>query len=168
LFVTYDENGGFFDHVAPVTAPLGTPGEYVTAPAIPDPTVIGSPAITGPIGLGFRVPTLIISPFSRGGFVSSDLFDHTSVLRFLETRFGAEVPNLSAWRRATVGDLTSAFNFKKSDQSVPNLPSTLAGDPQAILQCAENLAGTTPYTVPSTQTLPTQESGTPTRPSGVC
>jgi phospholipase C len=168
LFVTYDENGGFFDHVAPVTAPVGTPGEYVTAPAIPDPTVIGSPAITGPIGLGFRVPTLIISPFSRGGFVSSDLFDHTSVLRFLETLFGAEVPNLSAWRRATVGDLTSAFNFKKPDQSIPNLPSTLAGDPQAILQCAANLAGTIPYTVPSTQTLPTQESGTPTRPSGVC
>jgi phospholipase C len=168
LLVTYDENGGFFDHVAPVTAPLGTPGEYVTAPAIPDPTVTGSPAITGPIGLGFRVPTLIISPFSRGGFVSSDLFDHTSVLRFLETLFGAEVPNLSAWRRATVGDLTSAFNFKKTDQSIPNLPSTLPGVPQAIQQCAANLAGTTPYTVPSTQTVPAQESGPATRPSGVC
>jgi len=62
---------------------------------------------------------LVISPFSRGGFVSSALFDHTSVLRFLETRFSAEVPNLSAWRRATVGDLTSAFNFRKPDQSVP-------------------------------------------------
>jgi phospholipase C len=168
LLVTYDENGGFFDHVAPVTPPLGTPGEYVTAPAVPDPTVIGSPAISGPIGLGFRVPKLIISPFSRGGYVSSDLFDHTSVLRFLETRFGAEVPNLSAWRRATVGDLTSAFNFKKPDQSIPNLPSTLSGDPQAILQCAANLAGTIPDTVPATQTLPTQESGTPSRPSGIC
>ena len=168
LFVTYDENGGLFDHVAPVTAPLGTPGEYVTAPAIPDPTVTGSPAIAGPIGLGFRVPMLIISPFSRGGFVSSDLFDHTSVLRFLETRFGAEVPNLSAWRRATVGDLTSALNFKNIDQSIPNLPSTLPGLQQAIQQCEANLAGTTPYTVPSPQTIPTQESGTATRPSGVC
>src|SRR5580704_1014467 len=168
LLVTYDENGGFFDHVPPVTPPPGTPGEYVTAPAVPDPTVVGSPAITGPIGLGVRVPTLIISPFSRGGFVSSDLFDHTSVLRFLETRFGAEVPNLSAWRRATVGDLTSAFNFKKPDQSIPNLPSTLPGDPQAIQQCIADLGGTTPYTVPATQTLPTQESGTPTRPSGTC
>jgi phospholipase C len=168
LLVTYDENGGFFDHVAPVTAPLGTPCEYVTAPAIPDPTVTGSPTITGPIGLGFRVPMLIISPFSRGGFVSSDLFDHTSVLRFLETLFGAEVPNLSAWRRATVGNLTSALNFKKTDQSIPNLPSTLPGAPQAIQQCAANLAGTTPYIVPSTQIVPTQESGTATRPSGVC
>src|ERR1700739_4202054 len=168
LFVTFDENGGFFDHVSPVTAPLGTPGEFVTAPAVPDPTVIGSPAITGPIGLGFRVPMLIISPFSRGGFVSSDLFDHTSVLRFLETRFGAEVPNLSGWRRAAVGDLTRAFNFKNPDPSIPSLPSTLQGDTQAILQCENNLAGTTPFIVPTTQALPTQESGTPTRPSGVC
>ena len=127
LFVTYDENGGFFDHVAPPTAPPGTPGEYITAPAVPDPTVVGSPPILGPLGLGFRVPMLILSPFSRGGFVSSDLFDHTSILRFLEARFGAEVPNLSAWRRATVGDLTSAFNFAAPDQSVPNLPSTLRG-----------------------------------------
>src|ERR1700757_2276583 len=168
LLVNYDENGGFFDHVPPTTAPPGTPGEYVTAPAVPDPTVVGSPAITGPIGLGFRVPMLIISPFSRGGFVSSDLFDHTSVLRFLETRFGAEVPNLSAWRRATVGDLTSALNFKKTDPSTPNLPSTLPAISQAIQQCAANLAGTTPFTVPSTQTLPTQESGTNTPPSGAC
>ncbi len=168
FLLTYDENGGFFDHVPPTTAPPGTPGEYVTAPAVPDPSVIGSPPITGPIGLGFRVPTLIISPFSRGGFVSSDLFDHTSVLRFLETRFGAEVPNLSAWRRATVGDLTSALNFKKPDQSIPNLPSTLPAIDQVIQQCVANLAGTTAYAVPSTQTNPSQETGTPTRPSGVC
>src|ERR1700757_4778398 len=168
LLVTFDENGGFFDHVPPTTAPLGTPDEYVTAPAVPDPTVIGSPPITGPIGLGFRVPMLIISPFTRGGFVSSDLFDHTSVLRFLETRFGAEVPNLSAWRRATVGDLTSAFNFKSPDQSIPNLPSTLQGDQQAISQCVADLAGFVPYAVPATQTLPNQESGTPSRPSGTC
>src|SRR6201988_2312256 len=84
LLVTFDENGGFFDHVSPVTAPLGTPGEFVTAPAVPDPTVIGSPAITGPIGLGFRVPMLIISPFSRGGFVCSNLFYYNSGVRFLE------------------------------------------------------------------------------------
>jgi phospholipase C len=168
LLVTYDENGGFFDHVPPVTAPPGTPGEYVTAPAVPDPTEIGSPAISGPIGLGFRVPMLILSPFSRGGFVSSDLFDHTSVLRFLETRFGAEVPNLSAWRRAAVGDLTSALNFNNPDQSIPNLPSTLQAVQQEIQECVANLAGTTPYTVPTAQTVPIQEPGTPTRPSGVC
>jgi phospholipase C len=168
FLVTFDENGGFFDHVPPITAPPGTPGEFVTAPAVPDPTVIGSPAITGPIGLGFRVPMLIVSPFSRGGFVSSDVFDHTSILRFLETRFGAEVPNLSAWRRENVGDLTSALNLKKPDQTIPSLPSTLPAVQQIIQQCAANLAGTTPYPVPSTQALPTQESGIATRPSGTC
>ena len=84
---------------------------------------------------------LTISPFSRGGFVSSDLFDHTSVLRFLETLFGAEVPNLSAWRRSTVGDMTSAFNFKKPDLSIPNLPSTLPAISQVIQQCIANLCG---------------------------
>ena len=166
LFATYDENGGFFDHVPPVTAPPGTAGEYITAPSVPDPTVEGS--ITGPIGLGFRVPMLIISPFSRGGFISSDLFDHTSVLRFLETRFGAEVPNLSAWRRATVGDMTSAFNFTKPDTSIPSLPSTIAAIPTIITECANNLAGFAGYTLPSAQTMPTQEPGSPIRPSGKC
>lgn len=168
LFSTYDENGGFFDHVPPVTAPAGTPGEYVTVPAVPDPTVAGSPAISGPIGLGFRVPMTIVSPFSRGGFISSDLFDHTSVLRFLETRFGAEVPNLSAWRRSAVGDMTSAFNFTKPDTSIPSLPSTTAALQDAITSCVSNLAGFTPYPLPATQTMPTQETGTPTRPSGTC
>ena len=166
LFATYDENGGFFDHVPPVTAPPGTPGEYVTAPSVPDPTLVGS--FPGPIGLGFRVPMLIISPFSRGGFVSSDLFDHTSILRFLETRFGAEVPNLSAWRRATVGDLTSAFNFATPDQSIPSLPSTLQAIPQIIQECLNSLGGTTPYALPTPQTMPSQESGTASKPSGPC
>ncbi|HUJ82782.1 MAG TPA: alkaline phosphatase family protein [Candidatus Acidoferrales bacterium] len=143
-------------------------GEEPLAVRSPDPTAIGNPPINGPIGLGFRVPMLIVSPFSRGGFVSSDVFDHTSVLRFLETLFGAEVPNLSAWRRAAVGDMTGALNFKKPDQSIPNLPPTLPGDAQAIAQCAASLAGTTPYTVPSVQTAPGQESGTAPHPSGVC
>jgi phospholipase C len=168
LFATYDENGGFFDHVPPVTAPPGTPGEYITAPAVPDPTVVGTPPILGPIGLGFRLPMLIVSPFSRGGLVSSDRFDHTSVLRFLETRFGAEVPNLSAWRRAVVGDLTSAFNFAAPRQTVPKLPSTLAPTLATLADCAVTLAGNTPYPVSNPQSLPSQEPGAARRPSGPC
>jgi phospholipase C len=168
FFVTFDENGGFFDHVPPPTAPAGTPGEFVTAVAKPDPTVVGTPPVSGPIGLGFRVPMLILSPFSRGGFVATDPFDHTSVLRLIETLFGAEVPNLSAWRRAAVGDLTSAFNFKAPNQSIPNLPSTVDAIPQIIQECAANLAGTTPYTVPSPQVAATQETGSALKPSGVC
>jgi len=166
LFVTYDENGGFFDHVPPPTAPLGTAGEYITATPVPDASVLGG--ISGPIGLGFRVPMLIISPFSRGGFISSDTFDHTSVLRFLETRFGAEVPNLSAWRRSAVGDMTSAFNFSKPDTSVPILPTLNAADPTLISGCINALLGTMAYPIPNPQTLPTQESGTATRPNSSC
>src|SRR5215472_3310188 len=168
FFLTFDENGGFFDHVSPPTPPVGTPGEFVTATPVPTPGSIGNPPISGPIGLGFRVPMLVISPFSRGGFVSSDVFDHTSLLRFLETRFGAEVPNLSAWRRANVGDLATALNLKSPDPSIPNLPATAPPLSQAIQQCANNLAGFTPYPVPTSQTAPMQEAGTAPRPSGVC
>jgi len=168
FLLTFDENGGFFDHVPPPTAPPGTPGEFVTAPAVPDPTVIGNPAIPGPIGLGFRVPMLLISPFSRGGFVSSDTFDHTSILRFLETRFGVEVPNLSAWRRGAVGDLTTALNLRAPDTSIPTLPSTTPPISTILTQCANNLAGFTPYAVPVPQSTPTQEPGSAPRPSGPC
>ena len=96
LIISYDENGGFFDHVAPPTPPPGTPGEFLTLPTLPS-TASG---ISGPIGLGFRVPGHVISPYSRGGLVSSDVFDHTSQLRLVETRYGVEVPNLTAWRRS--------------------------------------------------------------------
>jgi phospholipase C len=111
---------------------------------------------------------LIISPFTRGGLISSDLFDHTSLLRFLETRFGAEVPNLSAWRRATVGDMTSAFNFTKPDNSIPSLPSPSAAISTVLTECASNLVGFTGFTLPSPQVMPTQEAGSPVRPSGKC
>ena len=106
LFIlNYDENGGFFDHVPPPVAPAGTPGEYLTVNPLPS-TASG---IAGPVGLGFRVPCILMSPFTRGGYLASDTFDHTSTLRFIETRFGVTVPNLSAWRRSAVGDLTSAL-----------------------------------------------------------
>jgi hypothetical protein len=168
LFVTWDENGGFFDHVPPVTPHAGTPGEYVTVPNLPD----VAQGIRGPIGLGFRVPLLIVSPFARGGFVSSDTFDHTSILRFLETRFGAEVPNLSAWRRSVTGDLTSAFNFLSApDASVPALPAVSPADPVVVGgNCAiepTTLGGAPlpPYPVPP-NSLPGQEAGRARRPSG--
>jgi len=82
FILSFDENGWFFDHVAPPVAAPGKAGEY-----------IGSE----PIGLGVRVPGLVMSRWSRGGRVRSEVFDHTSTLRFLEARFGVEVPNLSSW-----------------------------------------------------------------------
>jgi phospholipase C len=71
---------------------------------------------------------IVVSPFSRGGLLCSDTFDHTSTLRFLETRFGAKVPNLSKWRRKATGDLTSAFNFAaRPKYGRPSLPTTNPG-----------------------------------------
>jgi phospholipase C len=107
IIISYDENGGFFDHVVPPTPPPGTPGEYLSMDHLPD----QAHGHRGPVGLGFRVPALVLSPYSRGGFICSDVLDHTSQLKLLETRFGVEVPNLSKWRHKTVGDMTKAFSF---------------------------------------------------------
>lgn len=82
LVITYDENDGYFDHVPPKTAPPGTPGEYVN----PVPPAAGG--ISGPIGPGFRVPTIIVSPWTTRGFACGDTFDHTSTIRFMERVFG--------------------------------------------------------------------------------
>jgi len=165
LFVVYDENGGFFDHVAPPVPPPGTAGEFLTV----DPLPAAASGIAGPVGLGFRVPCLVVSPFSRGGYRCSETFDHTSVLRFLETRFGVEVPNLSSWRRSVTGDLTGALNLRRrADTSVPTLPPTSLGDTTVAEQAVINaLAGTeddgVPYPLPTTNAMPRQETA-PRRP----
>jgi phospholipase C len=149
LFITYDENGGFFDHVPPPTAPPGTPGEYLAANQ-------ASPFnadVLGPIGLGFRVSMLVVSPFSRGGIINSDVADHTSMLRFLETRFGVEVPNLSAWRRATTSDLTSTLSLDRPPRlKAPPLPAGIDAS-RVKKECAG-----VPAEPPLHQQLPAQRS----------
>lgn len=128
FILTYDENDGYFDHIPPYTAPdprdattgkishgLSCATEYVYRE---DELAYGIPpaeARTGPVGLGFRVPMVVASPWSRGGWVNSQLFEHTSVNQFLEgflnTKFGCKVRenNISSWRRAISGDLTTVF-----------------------------------------------------------
>jgi phospholipase C len=180
LFITHDENGGFFDHVPPPTAPARTSGEYLTVSPLPS----DAAGVAGPIGLGFRVPLLVVSPFSRGGFVCKNTFDHTSLLRFIEKRFGAEVPNLTSWRRSVTGDLTAALNFAKVNASVPSLPQPSVADPRVLLStCAtsapldlatdttnsltaleDTLVAAYPVTVNSAP--PPQEPGTAPKPSG--
>lgn len=150
LFVTFDENGGFFDHVAPPTPPAGTPGEYISDPALLPPLANG---IVGPIGLGFRVPMIVVSPFSRGGHVDSGTYDHTSLLRFLETRFGVEVPNLSSWRRETASDLTSTLRFDHLRPGVPKLPVHALPDKLVDRECAHIQPPPSP---PRRQRMPTQ------------
>jgi len=117
FILVYDENDGYFDHVVPPTAPLGTAGEYITAPGI------GKAETTVPIGLGFRVPCVIVSPWTVGGFVCHDTFDHTSVTRLLELVTGVVNPNITAWRRQNVGDFTSALGMFPSLR-FPRLPDT--------------------------------------------
>jgi phospholipase C len=158
LFVNYDENGGFFDHVTPPSPPPGTPDEFVTARPLP--AAAGGEA--GSIGLGFRVPMLVVSPFSGGGWIDSNRYDHTSALRFLEARFGVRVPNLSAWRRQAVGDLTAALGFSSPERRRPALPATSLDlgpgcpTPQNLVPF---LTAPEPVNVPARLRLPVQEHG---------
>ncbi len=141
LILNYDENDGQFDHVAPPTPEPGTPGEFIGGL---------------PIGLGFRVPCLVISPFSRGGWVCGDVFDHTSTLRLIESRFGVEIPNLSAWRRETCGDMTTAFGFGSAPRlDLPKLPETA----NALLEAEQRAMTLPPPAVPAVQSMPGQEPG---------
>jgi phospholipase C len=109
FILNYDENDGIFDHVRPPTPPRGTPLEFIKGE---------------PIGAGFRVPCIIVSPWTAGGWVCSERFDHTSTLQFLEKLTGAREPNVTDWRRRTFGDMTSAFRFRGPRAAFPRLPET--------------------------------------------
>ncbi|MDF3287861.1 phosphocholine-specific phospholipase C [Streptomyces silvisoli] len=126
LFITYDENDGFFDHVVPPIPPSSPAQGKSTVDVSGDLfTPKGSDtSVAGPYGLGQRVPMFVVSPWSTGGYVCSQVFDHTSIIRFMERRFGVHEPNISPWRRAVTGDLTTAFDFSKTNPKVPTLPDT--------------------------------------------
>lgn len=131
LIINYDEADGSFDHIVQPTPPkspaYGASTVSIENEIIPTPTTANiepSGFQGGPIGLGTRVPFLAISPWSKGGYVVSQVFDHTSVIRFIEKRFGVFEPNISPWRRAVAGDLTSAFNFANPNDKNVSLPST--------------------------------------------
>jgi len=174
LFVNYDENDGFFDHVPPPAPPsaigekkgrmvfagastVDTTGEYhLRLPAGHDGP--DEAAWLGrPYGLGPRVPMFVVSPWSRGGFVCSQVFDHTSVIRFIESRFGVREPNISAWRRAVCGDLTSAFDFAARDRAESTRVTLPV--PAALAQRARALPRTTVPPTPDTIELPVQLRG---------
>ena len=129
LFVNYDENDGFFDHVPP---PLPATGVSLGKSTV---SVAGEVFEFEPVGLGPRVPMLVVSPFSKGGWVNSQVFDHTSVLRFLEARFGVREPNIGPWRRAVTGDLTSTLDFSRPDAAAPRLPSTAENAARVAAAC---------------------------------
>lgn len=162
LFVTYDENDGFFDHVVPPYPPASAAWGLSTADVSKDLYPGGGGYAAGPYGLGPRVPMIVVSPWSRGGYVCSETFDHTSLIRFMEKRFGVHEPHISPWRRAVCGDLTSAFDFGRADASPAALPSTAGYVPPDH----DRHPSYRPVT-PATGTLPKQEAGSrPTRALG--
>ncbi|HEY1668028.1 MAG TPA: alkaline phosphatase family protein [Trebonia sp.] len=150
FILVYDENDGYFDHVLPPTAPAGTAGEYITASASAEKSA------PGPIGLGFRVPCVIVSPWTVGGYVCHDTFDHTSVTRLLELVTGVVNPNITAWRRQTAGDFTTALGAVQHGRA-PRLPDT-----KAQLELAEKQVATfqLPAYPGASQTPPAQPPGT--------
>lgn len=144
FILCYDENDGYFDHVPPFSVPnpykedtgavsagIDCKTEYVTL----EQDMTKKPAKESresPIGLGYRVPLVIASPWSRGGNVCSEVFDHTSILQFLEkfvaNKTGKPIKetNISDWRRTICGDLTSTFLPYNGEQI--QLPTFLERD----------------------------------------
>ena len=122
LLVNYDEADGSFDHVVPPSVPA-TPANGASTVSIENELVTTS-IPNGPIGLAQRVPFVAISPWSKGGYVNSQVFDHTSVIQFIEKRFGVFERNITPWRRAVAGDLTSVFNFANPNEASVSLPDT--------------------------------------------
>ena len=160
FLLNYDENGGFFDHIVPPYPPqdrahglstVDTTLEIFPGQKRANGTLKFAP---GPYGLGVRVPMIAISPWSKGGFVCSQVFDHTSTIRFIEKRFGPSEPNITPWRNVVAGDLTSAFDFRKPQDQVPQLPST------AVFFPPDSNRHSAPNPVPpSPQSFPEQEPG---------
>ncbi|MDF3849465.1 MULTISPECIES: phosphocholine-specific phospholipase C [Achromobacter] len=173
LFVTFDENDGFFDHVAMPAAPsydangvlmgkstVPLDGEYFDASVgsylKAEDTTTGT---VRPWGMSSRVPMYVVSPWSKGGWVNSQVFDHTSVGRFLEQRFGIKVDAISPWSRAVSGDLTTCFDFvTPNDPRIPKLPDT---SNYPAINAAQNLLPTAPVTqAPAIPQPLFQETGT--------
>src|ERR1700692_85041 len=165
FFLTYDENDGFFDHVVPPTPPMTRAQGISTVPTTNEIFAGNSTYEPGPYGIGLRVPMVVISPWSKGGYVSSEVFDHTSLIRFIEKRFGPnnaslKENNITKWRRAVTGDLTSAFNFTSPNDAKVPLPSTVAYLPPDNQRHPDYVPAP-----PPDQAMPAQEPGTrPARP----
>jgi phospholipase C len=161
LFINYDEEGGFFDHMVPPTPPMSPAQGASTVDTVNEIYPGDSNHPSAPYGLGMRVPLIIASPWTKGGWVNSQVFDQTSLIRFIEARFANGNPdliesNITAWRRAVVGDLTSAFDFANPNARRVRLPSTAAYLPPVEDRQRRDDQVPVP---PADQTLPKQEPG---------
>lgn len=154
FFITYDENDGFFDHVVPPIPPASAAQGLSTVDVSGDLFPGSSRYAAGPYGLGPRVPMIVVSPWSTGGYNCSEVFDHTSIIQFMERRFGVHEPNISPWRRTVCGDLTSAFDFSSDAVQPVQLPDTSSYEPPD----QERHPDYRP-TPPAVGAMPVQESG---------
>jgi phospholipase C len=163
FIVNYDEAGGFFDHMPPPVPPVADYRGHSTVPL--DGEAKDYDRYTGddvvrhrgahPIGLGIRVPAMIVSPWTRGGYVCSELFDHTSVIRFIERRFGVREPNIGPWRRSVCGDLTSAFGFGSPARAPTALSLPDTGDfRERVARSAAGTANAIPAKQMATMQMP--------------
>ena len=159
FILNYDEGGQFVDHHWTPVPPKDRSDGLSTVSVKGELTLkeeFNIPA-GNPIGLGFRVPLFLVSPWTRGDYVFSQVSDHTSVIQFIEKRFGVRCPNISPWRRAVTSDLTAAFDFENPDYSWPaNLPDTSGNADASAWQCKNN----PPPVVPAQMSMPAQEPGT--------
>ena len=175
FFLTFDENDGLFDHVPAPAIPSYNRDGTVAGKSTIDvsgmyfaddgsqpysyPFIDPRDTISGhlrPWGMGPRVPMYVISPWSKGGWVASQVFDHTSVGQFIEKRFGVTIPAISPWSRAVSGDLTSAFDFvNPNDPHFPTLPDM---SNYAAIEAASRLLPT--VSAPATPQPLYQEPGT--------
>lgn len=165
FFLNYDENDGLFDHKVPPTPPMNRAQGLSTLSTVNE-IITGNPSfMDGPIGFGVRVPMIVISPWSKGGYVSSEVFDHTSIIQFIERRFANGDPvliesNITPWRRAVAGDLTSAFAFRRPSRKFVALPDTSSYVPPTQDRYPDYAPNP-----PANQSMPIQEPGVrPARP----
>ncbi len=179
LLINYDENDGFFDHVPPPAPPsllgssgpglpaeqalagsssVSTEGEYHLRLATGHTSAAERRWLGRPYGLGPRVPMFVVSPWSRGGWVCSEVFDHTSVIQLMEARFGVKEPNISPWRRAVCGDLLATLDFRAAATPAP-APSPQAPATAAAAARARQFKDTPAAEPPAVQPAPLQPAG---------
>ena len=156
FILNYDEGGQFYDHSWTPNVPLNQPFDGLSTVSTVGEVWDRKQWGNWTVGPGFRVPLLLVSPWTRGNIVVSETFDHTSVLQMVEKRFNVSLPTISQWRRETMGDLFSAFDFDHPDYTWPTLPDTSTYPDQSNTECST----LPPPQVPATQSFPVQEPGT--------
>jgi phospholipase C len=182
FILTYDENDGYFDHIPPYVVPKPDVADTGKVSSKIEVSADYEFKKDSPIGLGYRVPMIIASPWSKGGYVNSQVFDHTSCLMFLEHFFSKKTGknvksnNISSWRRAVCGDLTSAFRPASDAQSgspaplkrenvvininnAKNKPAQVKPDPLTA-QEIEKINTYPSFSPSSPAAMPKQEQGT--------